>query len=394
MTRSSTSDDPFQRLRKVYFEGTHRVRHPVETLDIVGPLLNGYGITRLADVTGLDVLGIRVVMSIRPLAMTLTVSQGKGLDLTAAKVSAAMESIELAHAERLVPRPVHRQVAGRDLGLDYHVGDLHQHFGSLLTEHVTLDWVPARKVVTGAETLVPRSAVHMGRWLHREWRPFLLAASSNGLASGNTRAEATVHALYEVIERDCTARLSRLPVGARCLLDIDSIDDPHCQALIGRIRGAGAVIEVVVNPSRWPVPCFTSYLWASDMRGTVAAGSGAHSDPSVALSRAITEAAQSRMTVIVGTRDDIRPRAFRQLDGAWPAPEARRPSTTWADVTARFDASFQDDVAEAHWLAQQVHAGTGTEPMLVDLSTRSEFSVVKVLCAGLEFRGRHEIPRT
>ena len=64
---------------------------------IVGPL----GISRLADVTGLDRIGIPVVMACRPNARSLAVSQGKGLDRDAARASALMEAIELYHAERI-----------------------------------------------------------------------------------------------------------------------------------------------------------------------------------------------------------------------------------------------------------------------------------------------------
>ncbi|TGV60738.1 hypothetical protein EN803_38435, partial [Mesorhizobium sp. M2D.F.Ca.ET.160.01.1.1] len=39
------------------------------------------GITRVANVTGLDRIGIPVVMVCRPNARSLAVSQGKGIDL-------------------------------------------------------------------------------------------------------------------------------------------------------------------------------------------------------------------------------------------------------------------------------------------------------------------------
>ncbi len=41
-----------------------------------------------------------------------------------------------------------------------------------------------------------------------------------------------------------------------------------------------------------------------------ASGIGAHPDPVVALSRALTEAAQSRLTIISGSRDDISPTSY------------------------------------------------------------------------------------
>jgi YcaO-like protein with predicted kinase domain len=59
-----------------------------ETLARIRPLMTVAGITRVADVTGLDTLGIPVVMVVRPNARSLSVAQGKGLDLSAAKISA------------------------------------------------------------------------------------------------------------------------------------------------------------------------------------------------------------------------------------------------------------------------------------------------------------------
>jgi len=65
------------------------------------PRLPRFGITRVADVTGLDELGLPVSVAVRPLSRALSVSQGKGLTAAQARVSAAMESIETWHAERI-----------------------------------------------------------------------------------------------------------------------------------------------------------------------------------------------------------------------------------------------------------------------------------------------------
>src|SRR5439155_24761113 len=86
---------------KVFWRGTHRVVPPEETIERARPLLPAMGITRIADVTGLDVIGIPVVMVCRPNSRSLAVSQGKGLDLAAAKASGVMESIEAYHAEHI-----------------------------------------------------------------------------------------------------------------------------------------------------------------------------------------------------------------------------------------------------------------------------------------------------
>ena len=84
-----------------YHFGTRREVAPAETLRRIRPLLRRAGITRLADVTGLDWIGIPVYQAIRPNSRNLSVAQGKGLTRTQAKVSALMESLESFHAERI-----------------------------------------------------------------------------------------------------------------------------------------------------------------------------------------------------------------------------------------------------------------------------------------------------
>src|SRR5919202_3278663 len=102
---------------KVYRKGTHRARFPEETWDIIEPKLTRFGITRIADVTGLDTIGIPVALGIRPLARSLSVSQGKGQTSTLAKVSAAMESIELWHAEHAYPPVIAHRVPGHEFAV-------------------------------------------------------------------------------------------------------------------------------------------------------------------------------------------------------------------------------------------------------------------------------------
>src|SRR5215210_7501401 len=86
-------------LPKGYMEGTHRLIAPEATLENILPHLAANHITRCADVTGLDRLGIPVYCAIRPRGKTVQVTNGKGLRHPDAKVSALMEAIELFHAE-------------------------------------------------------------------------------------------------------------------------------------------------------------------------------------------------------------------------------------------------------------------------------------------------------
>lgn len=380
---------------KVHFSGTHRVRHPNETWDLVSPVMGDYGVTRVADVTGLDVIGIPVWMAVRPLAATLAVSQGKGVTGLHAKVSALMEAIELWHAES-APLPVARPAtAADDLDLPYDVLELDQSPGSLLTRQTRLDWVAGRGLISDAPVLVPVDAVSLapegspvadGACGTRHdgapaWRPPGITRGSNGLASGNCLTEAALHALYEVMERDALSRLPRGGIDGCVAVQADSVT-AGCGELIQQVLGAGAYLGLWLVPSRIGISCFCCRIWSPDFP-VLAEGSGAHSSAEVALSRAVTEAAQSRLTMIAGSRDDIGPVYDLVSSGIVAEPRPPSDQAAWHDLRlpafSRFDA-VDDELA---WLAGRVRAVTGAEPLLVDLSTRTEFAVTRIVAPGL-----------
>ncbi|WP_433178178.1 YcaO-like family protein [Actinoallomurus sp. CA-150999] len=379
-------------MQKVFFAGTHRTRHPADTLAAISPLLASYGITRLADVTGLDDIGIPVVMAVRPLAATLAVAQGKGATLDAARVSAAMEAMEFWHAERAVPAPTVTETAASDLQLPYPVTELEQHAGSLLTDRTRMDWITASSAVSGAPVLLPRPLLRIGRHVRTEWRIYMLTASTNGLASGNTRAEAIIHGLCEVIERDTTSRLTGQAADAQEYIDPTTVTDPCCARHLELLDAAGVWIELVHLPNRFDVPVMVCHLWREDAGSAVVSGSGAHSDPGVALSRAITEAVQSRLTHISGARDDITSLVYRP--GRYRPPVTPSAARPWRDIAARYTTAHATDDSEAAWLAARITQVTGWEPLVVDLTHGPDpFAVVRVAAPGLIYSARHVIPR-
>src|SRR5215470_18488677 len=87
---------------KSYLAGTHRIVAPAQTLEAARRFFPVMGITRIADVTGLDTIGLPVVLACRPNSRSIVVAQGKGCDVMAAKASAAMESVEAFTAERII----------------------------------------------------------------------------------------------------------------------------------------------------------------------------------------------------------------------------------------------------------------------------------------------------
>jgi YcaO-like protein with predicted kinase domain len=74
--------DPIQ---KTFMNGAQLCDDPSATLKRVIPWMSNMGITRIANVTGLDRIGIPVVMVCRPNSRSVSVSQGKGLTLDAAR---------------------------------------------------------------------------------------------------------------------------------------------------------------------------------------------------------------------------------------------------------------------------------------------------------------------
>ncbi|WP_329061001.1 YcaO-like family protein [Amycolatopsis sp. NBC_01480] len=380
---------------KRYFAGTHRTRAPEETWALATGLFDRCGISRVADVTGLDVLGIPTWVAVRPLASTLSVSQGKGATDTAAKVSACMEAIELWYAENLPAAGEPVTASAAELALPYDFTGLQRAARSLVTDRTPLEWLPAGFVGEPRTTLVPRPCVGISSLASPAWSPPLLRVSSNGLASGNCVEEATLHALFELVERDATADLIDRPTGVRDYIAPETVDDPGCAELIARIADAGAWLELVDNTRDPHFPCYVAYLWSPE-DPSIYSGSGCHTDPAVALSRSITEAAQSRLTVINGTRDDVHGSLYRSH--RWDAKQPETPADrtgSWTRALERVDRVECDSMdEELVRCARLAGARTGQPVLAVPLTTVDEpLAVVRVVAPGLRFGAGDECPR-
>jgi len=374
---------------KVVTEGTHRVREPEHTWELMRPKLARYDVTRVSDVTGLDTLNIPVVMAARPTSWTLCVSQGKGQSLMLAKVSAVMECIELWHAEHAVPQPTYAGVPATELELSYSLGDLGVVTGPFLNDSTPIDWVPAVGLVSGTVIPVPRAAIAFPDPTTQQWSAAFIRPNSNGLASGNVLDEAALHGLYEVVERDVLCgptpdELTTIPA-----IDPESISDETCLGMVRAVHDAGGKVSVQPLPNPYDIPTFRVQAWSWDFPFPCG-GYGSHSDPNVAVSRAVTEAAQGRLAAIVGSRDDLedyysyleRPRRKAEYLAQFPAP-----STTLESTTPQLGPRYDDVGEELTWLARTVERVVGHEPLMVDLSTDSDFAVAKVIVPGATFEG-------
>lgn len=304
---------------KSYFEGTHRTVSPEQTWEKMCPLLKDMGITRLANVTGLDRIGIPVYMCCRPNSRSLAVSQGKGVDAISAKVSALMESVETWHAE--YNHCDLRMESFAQLRHECHTCEpeaLPQCKGSLFTTKRPIPWVRGTDLLSDELVWVPYELVHANATIPAVPGGGCFLPSTNGLASGNSRLEAILHALYEVVERDAVTLWELTTVDRWTVrrVDCSTIDDRVCRQLLLQYTKAGISVMIWDITSDVGLPVFVVII--SDDESSVslrpmpaAFGSGCHSDRRIALSRALTEAAQSRLTSIAGSRDDLTRASYR-----------------------------------------------------------------------------------
>ena len=177
-----------------------------------------------------------------------------------------------------------------------------------------IGWIRGTDLSSGEPVFVPHARLYMeSAPAHAD--ADILSADSNGLASGNDLWEAICHGLYETIERDCDWRWHRLSFGERRrrLLDNETIDSPppgpSWTASQRRMSRRGSGTSHRLSASRPIVASSAVRRVAAARRGY---GAGCHLSAEVALSRAITEAAQSRLTYIVGSRDDLFPSSYEQ----------------------------------------------------------------------------------
>ncbi len=373
---------------KMYWKGTHRTRDPSKTVAVCLSQASRFGITRVANVTGLDTIGIPVVMVVRPNSRSLSVSQGKGITVDAAKASGLMESIELYHAEHIDLPVTHtslRALRKRQRVVD--TAKLPRPNGAPFNEDLPILWLEGYDLMQCEPIWIPYESVYNDCTMPMPPGHGSFSLSSNGLASGNNVLEALSHGISEVIERDATtlAAVSRNPLRK---LDLTTVGDPDCQEILATFRRSG--IEVTVNDvtSDIGVPSFDCVITDPARRATVhhhrAGGHGCHLDKNIALSRALTEAAQSRLTLIAGSRDDIAHRSYQRGIDPWAkrSDQLSPPTKAFREVPSLATDSMVSDV--------QTHLerlrSVGIERVIAVNLTKPEFPlfVVRVVIPGLE----------
>jgi ribosomal protein S12 methylthiotransferase accessory factor YcaO len=378
------------------------------------------GVSRLADITGLDRVGIPVFSAVVPKSEdTITVYNGKGLSPLDARIGALMESIERQTALdanlEIVMGSYAQLRNGRVRAIDP------EQFNHRLCDDYKTDnpygWVHGYDLLASETVLVPAAMSGFGPRFGGSISPFA-SYFSNGLASGNCMEEAVCHALCELVERDAWTlaelRSHWIPV-ARHLAKTGSnppsgiTDD--CEAypcidltsdgwpineLLEKFAAAGLSPIVRDITSDIGLACVVASAVDDWTPGYPQAhsGLGAHPNARIAVVRALTELAQSRAVDIQGVREDLIPadavpleherhtQRLRKVDQNRWMLNHRGPRRPTADVAS---VEHDDILCDIRWILSQLRDAGIHSVIAVDLTEPGGMPVVRMVVPEFEF---------
>ncbi|MFL6482775.1 MAG: YcaO-like family protein [Nitrososphaera sp.] len=413
-----------QSRKKWTLNGTSRIKPAQETLKKVIPLSKKIGVTRLADITGMDVLHIPNYSAVVPGTEDyIWVYSGKGPTKEHAMASALMESIERYSSLPSVWSGKFVRSSFSELSKTHrvlHPDSIVEPMRFVYRNDMITDWLPGYDLLSGEKIMVPASialfrytppppAVNPFAYFH-----------TNGLASGNVMEEAVCHALCEVIERDAMSladlRASAIPFhilrtiihslnSAAFLvspvlanrfvddpsifpdIDVSEIDFGPVKNLVEKFKQTGISLTIKDITSDIGIPTFnaSSVEWVTHDYGYLAEGHGTHPDARIALLRAITEVAQTRAANIQGARDDLRKINYNQENTDDRRAWQFMPSTKkikFPEVQTFF---YEDIIDDINLILLRLKSVGLNQAIIVDLTNQDiGIPVVRAIVPGLE----------
>ncbi|QSJ17996.1 TOMM precursor leader peptide-binding protein [Nostoc sp. UHCC 0702] len=217
-------------------------------------------------------------------------------------------------------------------------------------------------------------------------------ADSNGCAAGNTLEEAILQGFMELVERDCVAlwwynRLQKTQV------DLDSFDEPYFQNLKKYYQAIDRDLWVLDITNDLNIPVFAAISRRTNREvEDIILGYGAHFDPKLAISRALTEVNQILPNVLSAKADGSTqyPPSADSLALEWwkSATNANQPylvpNQSIPKVYTDYPQLASDDLLEDVKLCQQIVEKNGLEMLVLD-QTRPDIGlrVAKVIVPGM-----------
>jgi ribosomal protein S12 methylthiotransferase accessory factor len=274
-------------------------------------LLEQFGISRVADLTGLDNVGLPTHTCVRALSEAVSIHAGKGLEHSYSRAGALLEAIEFELAEH--PTGPCRIARSIDLPEEDHLPleDCFPTRSTVLNELTPVAWEEATNIQNGAVTLIPSDLIWLVTRIKNQALMYF-QMGSNGIASGGSIEDAILSGLYEILERDAWT-LNQYLLDSGFLLTRSPLIavPPRIETCIRKIEGANLRLHLFDITNDYKVPVFSAIIL--DLSGRCAGtfgGYGCHLNAEIAAIRAITEAAQARCCYISGARDDLFRRQF------------------------------------------------------------------------------------
>ena len=292
-----------------YFKGTHRVIAPEQTIENNEDKLKKIGVTRVADISDLDRIGMPIYTAIRPTAEdgAISIYGGKGISKSHAKASAIMEAFERYSAEKqnddksVIATPDEISLKGNYINPE--LLNLPKDFKKEDLNSTTLEWSITHDLITDEDYYVPSNAIFHPYISNKAQS--LFKSNTNGLASGNILDEAILHGIFEVIERDAWS-IFELTHKNYSQINLESIESKIINETLDKFTSQGINIKLMDFTADINIPTIAASADDTITKdaGLLTLGMGTHLDPEVAILRALTEVAQSRATQINGARED------------------------------------------------------------------------------------------
>ena len=260
-----------------------------------------------------------------------------------------------------------------------------------------VDWSPLWSLTSKKIRYLPAALCYYG--YARKCNVSFGRADSNGCAAGRNREEAFLQGFMELAERDAVGIwwFNRLPMPG---VDFDSFKNPYFHEIRQIYRAIGREIWALDVTNDLGIPAMAALSRRTDSRHEhIIFGFGAHFDPEVALTRAITEVNQLLPAVFTGKRNQLVPSRFSEekdpmtwwkqatiSNQPYLLPDASQPLKTSADYPKLWSDDFKKDIE----LCVKIVGTLGMETLVLD-QTRPDTgcAVVKVVVPGL----RHFWPR-
>lgn len=248
--------------------------------------------TRLAELTALDVLGIPVYSAIRPLGRSLSSCQGKGFTGELAQLSAMGEAVEVWRMEQLSEEEAFESI-----------------------EIINLFTQKSIPITQGylSEISLDLRGTHSSFSKPRK--------NSNGVGSSWSKQEAMNHAIFELIERKSIESWRNLQPHLRINHLVDQRElhntDSQISQLLDQLKASNVSLALwdITMPDSFP--CFQAVIGDqnSDFFPQLSEGTACQANPLHAIQKALLEAIQSRLTIISGSRDDLPLSFYNQYVG-------------------------------------------------------------------------------